>query len=86
MKSNFFFLKKKIKIENIFPNVKFQKRFVINDVKPLHLAKKNDISFFDSSKYISLASNTNCGACITTEDLQKYLPKKTQKIIKNSPL
>ncbi len=81
MKSNFFFFKKNIKIDKIFPKEKFQKSFVINEVKPLHLAKKNDISFFDSSKYIPIASNTNCGACITTEDLQKYLPNNTQRVI-----
>ncbi len=81
MKSNFFFSKKNIKIDKIFPNIKFQKSFMVNDVKPLHLAKKNDISFFDSSKYISFASNTECGVCITTEDLQKHLPNKTQKVI-----
>ena len=57
------------------------KSFIVNDVKPLHLAKKNYISFFDSSKYISFASNTDCGVCITTEDLQKHLPNKTQKVI-----
>ena len=81
MKSNFFFSKKNIKIDKIFPNIKFQKSFIVNEVKPLHLAKKNDISFFDSSKYISFASNTDCGVCITTKDLQKHLPNKTQKKI-----
>ena len=40
MNSSFFFEKKNIKIGKVFPDIKFKKDFIINDIKPLHLAKK----------------------------------------------
>ena len=42
---------------------------------------KNDISFFDSVKYKSLAVNTRASACITTKNLEKFLPANVQRII-----
>ena len=81
MISNFFFKKKSIKINNIFPKTVFKKKFIINDVKPLHLAKHSDLTFFDSIKYKHQAVNSKAGLCITTEKLQSFLPKNTQKII-----
>ena len=62
MSSNFFFKKKSIKIKEIFPNIK--ETFIINDVKPLHLAEKKDLTFFDSIKYKSLALKTKGGAVL----------------------
>jgi hypothetical protein len=50
MSSNIFFKKKNIKINKIFPKIKFKKILLINDVKPLNKAKKNDLTFFDSNK------------------------------------
>ena len=81
MNSNFFFKKKNIKINKIFPKIKFNNNFTVNSVKPLEFAKSNDLTFFDSIKYKSLALNTKAIACITTEKLEKFLPKNTQKII-----
>ena len=81
MNSNFFFKKKNITFNQIFPNIKFEKNFVINNVKPLQNANKNDITFFDSIKYKSFAINTKSTACITTEKLEKFLPKKVKRII-----
>ena len=40
MKSVLFFPKKKIKAQKIFNNLKMNKNFIIDDVKPLHSAKK----------------------------------------------
>ena len=40
MKSVLFFPKKKIKAKKIFNNLKMNKNFIIDDVKPLHSAKK----------------------------------------------
>ena len=75
MKPVLFFPKKKIKAQKIFNNLKMNKNFIINDVKPLHSAKKNDVTFFDSLKYKSIAQNTKAGICITTEKLKNHLPK-----------
>ena len=55
--------------------------FIINDIKPLHNAKNNDLTFFESIKYKDQAINTNAFACITTAKLEKLLPKKIDKII-----
>ena len=81
MDSNFFFKKKKLKVEKIFPNLSFKKNIIINDIKPLHNAKNNDLTFFESIKYKDQAINTNAFACITTAKLEKLLPKKIDKII-----
>ncbi len=80
MNSNFFFEKKNIKLKKIFPNVNIDKDFIIGDVKPLSLAKKSDLSFFDSIKYKDDAIKTKASACITTRKLSKYLPKNIYKI------
>ena len=81
MNSNFFFKKKKLKVEKIFPNLSFKKNIIINDIKPLHSAKNNDLTFFESIKYKDQAINTNAFACITTAKLEKLLPNKIDKII-----
>ena len=81
MNSNFFFKKKNLKINQIFSNIKFEKNFIINDIKSLQEAKKNDLTFFDSIKYKLFAINTKSSACITTEKLEKFLPKKVKRII-----
>ena len=71
MKSNLFFLKRNLNIKKIFSKFKLNKNFIVNDVKPLQIAKKNDLSFFESSKYKLFANTTKCGACITTKELEK---------------
>jgi UDP-3-O-[3-hydroxymyristoyl] glucosamine N-acyltransferase len=81
MKSNIFFLKKNIKIDKIFPKNGLDQNVIINDVRPLHLATKKDLSFFDSIKYKSSAEQTKAGICLTTIKLEKFLPKTTKKII-----
>ena len=80
MNSNFF-EKKKITIKKIFPEVKFQNDFIIQDIKPLTSANQNDISFFDSLKYKEDALNTKASVCLTTETLSKFLPKSTYPVL-----
>ena len=41
----------------------------------LHSAKKNDLTFFDSLKYKSIAQNTKASICITTEKLKNFYQK-----------
>ena len=81
MSSNFFFQKKNIKISKAFIHINFKKDFLIKDVRPLHLARDCDLTFFDSSKYKNDAMKTKAGACISTEKLANFLPKKVEKVI-----
>ena len=81
MNSNSFFQKNNIKIKKLFPNFNLKNDFIVNSVKPIHLAKKNDLTFFDSVKYKDNLVNTQGGACLTTSKLEKFLPKNLQKII-----
>jgi len=45
MSSNIFFKKKNINIGKIFPNLKEKNDFIINGIRPLKIAQKNDITF-----------------------------------------
>ncbi len=81
MGSSIFFKKKNIKFNDLFPKEKYKFNFKVNDIKSLDLAKKNEITFFDSVKYKNLASQTKASACITTKKLKQYLPDNTSKII-----
>ena len=81
MKEVFFFKKKNIKLQNLFLKFKIKNNFNIGDIKPLHKAKKNDLSFFDSIKYKDYALKTKASACITNSNLEKFLPKTTEKIV-----
>jgi len=81
MNSNLFFLKKKIKISNIFPKTIIEKNFIVHEVKSLQFAEENDLTFFDSIKYKLPAANTRGSACITTEKLEKFLPQKVKRIL-----
>ncbi len=80
MESNFFFKKKKLNVKKVFPG-KNLKNFLINDVKTLEKAHKNDITFFDSVKYEKEAQKTKGGLCITTDKLKDLLPTKTERLI-----
>ena len=76
-----FFKKKKVTLKKLFPNKNFNRDFVISNIKTLQSAKKNDLTFFDKSSYSRHAQKTNAGACITTENLKKYLNKRTNIIV-----
>ncbi len=80
MTSNFF-LKKKIKAQSLFPKQKIKNNFEIESVKPLHLAEKNDLTFFDSVKYKTYAKNTKSRICITTDKLKAHLPPGLEIVI-----
>ncbi len=80
MSSVSFFKKKRVSLKKLFPLKKISKDFLIENVRPLHLAKKNDLTFFDKTTYLSYATKTKAGACITTESLKKYLNKQTYVI------
>ena len=79
MNSNFFFDKKNLKIRDIFSKVHAKDNFLISNIKPLHLASKKDLTFFDSIRYKSNAEKTKAGACITTEKLEVYSNNSREK-------
>ena len=62
------------------------KKDKIYNVADLTTATKNDLTFFHSKKYSSLASITKASFCITLESLSKFLPKTCNKIIVDNVL
>ena len=65
-----------IKAENNFENLDTE----ISDIKDLTAASLNEISFFHSKKYESVASTTKAGYCLTTNKLSNILPKTCKPI------
>ena len=81
MNSIFFFKKNKIQIKKIFKDYNLKKNFVIRNIAPLDKAKTNDLTFFDSLKYKSLAINTMASACITTNKLENFYQIMLKKLL-----
>jgi UDP-3-O-[3-hydroxymyristoyl] glucosamine N-acyltransferase len=87
----FFKNKGPFKIENLLKlsaipsNSSFNKSKVFN-IKDLVSATKDDITFFHSKKYESLASTTKAAFCITTANLSYVLPNNCEKIIVDNVL
>ena len=86
MTKDIFFLKKNIKIKNLFNNLKIKENFIVNSVRPLNVATRKDITFFDSIKYLDDIKKTKSIVCITSKKLEKFLPKSINKIIVNNVL
>ena len=59
---------------------------LIHDVKDLSSAKKNELTFFHSKKYSSIASHTEASYCVTLRSLKDFLPKKCNKIFVDNVL
>ena len=76
-----FFKKKKINLKKLYPKLNLKDNLFVENVKPLLLAKKNDLTFFDSIKYKFEAKSTKAKICITTEKLKPFLPNEVNKII-----
>ena len=57
------------------------KNIKIHDIKDLSSSGINDITFFHSKKYSTLASKTKASFCITKNSLRDYLPKTCKKIL-----
>ena len=62
------------------------KKDKVFDVKDLLSATKNDLTFFHSNNYSSLASITKASYCITLKNLSHFLPKSCKKIIVDNVL
>jgi UDP-3-O-[3-hydroxymyristoyl] glucosamine N-acyltransferase len=84
MNSSIFFEKKNIKINKIFPKIKFRNNFVVNSIQPLSKANDKDITFFDSIKYKDYINLIKPCVCITSDKLKSLLPKNyTIIVVKN---
>ena len=53
---------------------------LIVDIRDLHSADKNHLTFFHSKKYHLQASKTKASYCLTFENLKNYLPKNCKPI------
>ena len=80
-----FKIDKLLKLANL-ANVNNFKKNIIKDIKDLSSSSKDDISFFHSKKYETVASKTKASFCITTENLKDYLPRNCNKIIVDNVL
>ena len=81
----FFHNKGPIKIDKILSSIKAENNFKnldieIFDIKDLVTASTNEITFFHSKKYESVASSTKAGYCLTTNKLSDILPKSCKPI------
>ena len=87
---NLFFKKKKYEylynilnflgVDRIYKNIK------INNITDLNVANKNDISFFNSLKYIDLLKNTKAGYVIVLKKHAKIVKKYCNPIIVSNVL
>ena len=59
---------------------------IINDIKDLKNSQINEITFFHSKKYKSIANNTKASFCLTTESLKSELPNNCKPIIVDNVL
>ena len=87
MASNQFFLKqgpiplkKIIKTIDCIDDFSNERDFEVYGIESLVSAKENDMTFLNSSKYKDYSLKTKAGACITSSNLSKFLPKKCIKL------
>ena len=59
---------------------------IIKDIKDLKNSQINEITFFHSKKYKSIANNTKASFCLTTENLKSELPNNCKPIIVDNVL
>ncbi|MDC1129013.1 LpxD N-terminal domain-containing protein, partial [Candidatus Pelagibacter sp.] len=81
----FFQNKGPLNIKKILSSIKSESSFEnsdleIFDIKDLVTASTNEITFFHSKKYESVASNTKASYCLTTNKLSNILPKNCKPI------
>ena len=84
MKNKFFKKNINVKLNDILKvlNQKKQnKNFTVNDIKDLNQAKKNDISFLHSAKYLDILKNSNTKLIITNQKLKNKIPKGIKIIL-----
>ena len=58
----------------------------INDIKDLNSSQENEITFFHSKKYSSIATTTKASYCVTQVNIFYFLPTKCKKILVSNVL
>ncbi len=58
---------------------------VIEDVGPLHTAKKNHVSFLDNPKYRDILLNSNAGACFLKPEQKSLAPDHMIPLLTRNP-
>ena len=58
---------------------------LIDDVKPLHEAARNHVSFIDNKKYLPQLETTAAGACLVAPQFAARLPKGTAALVTKQP-
>ena len=84
IKNNFFTKKKDIYLSDIlkiFKNTEIKENIKILNIMDLDKATKNDISFFNSLRYLDLLSKSNVKYVITSEKYSKIVKKYCKPII-----
>ena len=59
--------------------VEYVDKKIVN-INDLYHAKNNELTFFNSIRYKEIAKKTNALACITSNNLKKYLPSQCIKL------
>ena len=67
-------------------NDKENENLSIKDIRDLQNSNSNEITFFHSKKYKTVAANTKASFCITIKNLQKELPKSCIPIVVDNVL
>ena len=83
MANPFFKKTNNIKLNDILVSLKLEKQknnFVINDIKDLETANKNDITFFHSIKYLQLIKKTKSNLVVSSRKFTNVIPKRIKVI------
>ncbi len=83
MDNPFFKKKKNVKINDILSLLNLEKQKVnyrVNDIKELETAKKNDITFFNSIKYLEFIKKTKSRLVITHKKFLNVIPPQIYTI------
>ncbi len=83
MNNPFFKKKKNLSINEILHTIDLKKQknnYLIDDIKNLNTAKKNDISFFHSKKYLDVLKKTKSKLIITNKKFTNIIPKQIKVI------
>ena len=83
MDNPFFKKKKNVKINDILSLLNLEKQkdnYRVNDIKELETAKKNDITFFNSIKYLEFITKTKSRLVITHKKFLSVIPPQIYTI------
>ncbi len=89
MENPFFKKRNNVEINDILKCIgqkKSENNYKVNDIVDLENARKNDITFFHTRKYIENIKNTRCKLVITNPKLEKAVPRSIRIILVSNVL